>query len=63
MPDVAMLDAKIAEAEAELAKADTTAEKRRLETRKEDLMRMKRIEQIYVSAFVSSCAQKALTGI
>lgn len=48
-----MLDAKVAEAEAELAKADTAAEKRRLQTRKEDLMRLKRIEQIYVSAFVT----------
>ncbi|EPT03705.1 hypothetical protein FOMPIDRAFT_1022279 [Fomitopsis schrenkii] len=47
LPDVAMLDAKVAEAEAELAKADTAAEKRRLQTRKEDLMRLKRIEQIY----------------
>ena len=48
-----MLDAKIAEAETELAKADTAAEKQRLKTRKEDLMRLKRVEQIYVSAFVN----------
>ncbi|KAH9938243.1 uncharacterized protein B0H18DRAFT_966229 [Fomitopsis serialis] len=47
LPDLAMIDAKIADADAALAKADTTAEKKRLQIRKEDLMRLKRIEQIY----------------
>ncbi|KAH9844211.1 N1221-domain-containing protein [Rhodofomes roseus] len=47
LPDVAMLDAKIAETDAALAKADTIAEKQRLQNRKEDFMRLKRIEQIY----------------
>lgn len=47
--DVALLDAKIAEAVAAMAKAETSGEKRRAKERKEDLMRLKRVEQIYVS--------------
>ncbi|KAH8105930.1 N1221-domain-containing protein [Cristinia sonorae] len=49
LPDVALIDAKIAEAEADMAKAETTAEKRLAKERKEDLMRLKRVEQIYSS--------------
>ncbi len=47
---MALLDAKIAEAEAAMAKAETTAEKRKAKERKEDLMRLKRVEVIYVSS-------------
>ena len=43
-----LLDAKITEAEAALKKADSNAERRRAKERKEDLMRLKRVEQIYV---------------
>jgi len=43
-----LLDAKIAEAEAALKKADSNSERRRAKERKEDLMRLKRVEQIYV---------------
>ena len=50
LPDVAILDAKIAEAERMIAEGETTAEKRRATERKEDLMRLKRVEQIYVRA-------------
>ena len=45
---MAVLDAKIAEAERAIAEGETTAEKRRAMDRKEDLMRLKRVEQIYV---------------
>ena len=48
MPDVALLDAKIAEAERAIAEGETTGEKRRAMERREDLMRLKRVEQIYV---------------
>ena len=48
LPDVAQLDAKIAEAEEAMAKAETSAEKRKAKERKEDLMRLKRVETIYV---------------
>ena len=46
-----LLDAKIAEAEAALKKADSNSERRRAKERKEDLMRLKRVEQIYVGFF------------
>lgn len=49
---MAILDAKIAEAEKAIAEGETTAEKRRAMDRKEDLMRLKRIEQIYVRVVV-----------
>ena len=49
MADVVLLDAKIAEATAAMAKAETTLEKRKAKERREDLMRLKRVEQIYVS--------------
>ncbi|TFK92199.1 N1221-domain-containing protein [Polyporus arcularius HHB13444] len=47
LPDVALLDAKIAEAERAIAEGETTGEKRRAMERREDLMRLKRVEQIY----------------
>ncbi|EIN10791.1 hypothetical protein PUNSTDRAFT_119671 [Punctularia strigosozonata HHB-11173 SS5] len=49
LPDIALLDAKIAEAESSIHSADTNADKRRAKERKEDLMRLRRIEQIYSS--------------
>lgn len=48
LPDVAQLDAMIAEAEEAMNKAETTAEMRKAKERKEDLMRLKRVELIYV---------------
>ena len=51
MPDVAILDAKIAEAEKAIAEGETTGEKRRAMERREDLMRLKRVEQIYVRTY------------
>lgn len=42
-----LLDAKIAEAEAAIKKADSNSERRKAKERKEDLMRLKRVEQIY----------------
>jgi hypothetical protein len=51
--DVAILDAKIAEATAAMVKAERTSEKRKAKERREDLMRLKRVEQIYVS--ICSC--------
>ena len=53
LPDVALLDVKIAEAEKAIADGETTAEKRRAMERREDLMRLKRVEQIYVRAPLS----------
>lgn len=46
---MALLEVKIAEASEALAKAETAGEKRRAKERKEDLMRLRRVEQIYVS--------------
>ena len=43
-----LLDAKIAEVEAALKKASSNSERRRAKERKEDLMRLKRVELIYV---------------
>ncbi|ETW83843.1 HAM-2, protein required for hyphal anastomosis [Heterobasidion irregulare TC 32-1] len=45
--DVALLDAKIAETEAAIQNAESTAESRQLKQRREDLLRLKRVEQIY----------------
>ncbi|KAI0324956.1 N1221-domain-containing protein [Cubamyces sp. BRFM 1775] len=47
LPDVAHLDAKIAEAEKNMEHAASAAERRRAKERREDLMRLKRVEQIY----------------
>ena len=51
LPDMALLDAKIAETEAAMKAAGGTAEKRRLKIKREDLMRLRRVEQIYVCFF------------
>lgn len=58
LPDIAQLDAKIAEAEEAMAKAETAAEKRKAKERREDLMRLKRVEQIYVRS-ISSLGPRA----
>ncbi|KAH9853582.1 hypothetical protein C2E23DRAFT_777268 [Lenzites betulinus] len=47
LPDVAVLDAKIAEAEQAMTDGETNADRRRAKERREDLMRLKRVEQIY----------------
>ncbi|KIJ70335.1 hypothetical protein HYDPIDRAFT_105043 [Hydnomerulius pinastri MD-312] len=49
LPDIALLDAKIAEAEAALAEAPSGTQERKARERKEDLMRLKRVELIYSS--------------
>ncbi|KAF9008756.1 hypothetical protein BDQ17DRAFT_1388492 [Cyathus striatus] len=49
LPDVALLDAKISEAIEAMKTAQTPSEKRKAKERKEDLMRLKRVEQIYSS--------------
>ena len=48
MPDVALLDQKIAEAEEMMAKAESGADKRKAKERKEDLLRLRRVELLYV---------------
>ena len=45
---MALLDAKIAETEAAMKAADVSTERRRLKIKREDLMRLRRVEQIYV---------------
>ncbi|KAG6911746.1 hypothetical protein DXG01_007996 [Tephrocybe rancida] len=47
LPDVALLDKKIEETLKTLDTAETSGEKRKAKERKEDLMRLKRVEQIY----------------
>ncbi|KAF7313579.1 hypothetical protein HMN09_00514200 [Mycena chlorophos] len=47
LPDLALLDAKIAEASKAYEEGQSLAEKRRAKERREDLMRLKRVEQIY----------------
>ncbi|KAI9508666.1 hypothetical protein F5148DRAFT_1352615 [Russula earlei] len=47
LPDMALLDAKVAETDSAMKAAGAPAEKRRLKVRKEDLMRLRRVEQIY----------------
>lgn len=49
LPDVALLDSKIAEAEAAIAEAATSSQERKARERKEDLMRLRRVEVIYSS--------------
>ncbi|KAF9057415.1 hypothetical protein BJ165DRAFT_1334998 [Panaeolus papilionaceus] len=49
LPDLALLDQKIEEAIEAIKKAQTPNEKRKAQERKEDLMRLKRVEQIYSS--------------
>jgi hypothetical protein len=48
LPDIALLDAKITEADEALKKAETSSEKRRAKERRDDLLTLKRVEQIYV---------------
>lgn len=45
---MSLLDTKIEEAILALKEAQTSGDKRRAKERKEDLMRLKRVEQIYV---------------
>lgn len=52
LPDAALLDQKIEEAIKVMESAQTNAEKRKAKERKEDLMRLKRAEQIYVSLII-----------
>jgi hypothetical protein len=59
LPDIALLDAKIAEAITALKEAESSGDKRRAKERKEDLMRLKRVEQIYVRVSVTETDQKA----
>lgn len=48
LPDIALLDSKISEAESAMSKAESGSDRRKAKERKEDLMRLKRVEQIYV---------------
>ncbi|TFK55880.1 hypothetical protein OE88DRAFT_1652388 [Heliocybe sulcata] len=47
LADVALLDQRIAEADVAIRQAKDGADKRKAKERKEDLMRLKRVEQIY----------------
>ncbi|OJT13078.1 Striatin-interacting protein 1 -like protein [Trametes pubescens] len=47
LPDVAVLDAKIAEAEQAMKNGETSSARRLAKDRREDMMRLKRVEQIY----------------
>uniref|UniRef100_A0A8H7XWJ5 N1221-domain-containing protein n=1 Tax=Psilocybe cubensis TaxID=181762 RepID=A0A8H7XWJ5_PSICU len=47
LPDLALLDQKIQEAIEAMENAQSSADKRKARERKEDLMRLKRVEQIY----------------
>jgi hypothetical protein len=56
--DLVLLDQKIAEAESAIKKAQASgdrAERRRAQERKEDLVRLKRVEAIYVRGLNFSC--------
>lgn len=46
---MALLDAKIAEAEAAMHTLSSSAEQRKAKERRDDLVRLKRVEQLYVS--------------
>jgi hypothetical protein len=48
LPDVALLDAKISEAVVAIGDATSSGQERKAKERKEDLMRLKRVEIIYV---------------
>ena len=62
LPDIARLNARIAAAEAALKNATSPAEKRKAKELREDLNRLKRVEQIYVRAIaVSACQRASLT--
>ena len=45
---MALLDTKIVEVEAAIKTAVNAVERRRLKIKREDLMRLRRVEQIYV---------------
>ncbi|KAF5388442.1 hypothetical protein D9615_000144 [Tricholomella constricta] len=47
LPDIALLDMKIAQATQALEMAESSGDKRKAKERREDLMRLKRVEQIY----------------
>ncbi|KAH7930029.1 N1221-domain-containing protein [Leucogyrophana mollusca] len=49
LPDIALLDAKITDALAAIASAESGTQERKARERKEDLMRLKRVELIYSS--------------
>ena len=51
---MALLDAKLAEVEVAIKTADGAVEKRRLKIKREDLMRLRRVEQIYVCSYCGS---------
>lgn len=55
LADVPLLDAKTAEAAAVMESAKNNNEGRLARERKEDLMRLKRIEQIYVCVAIHYC--------
>lgn len=48
LPDVELLEQQIAEAAKAMENAESPADKRKAAELKEDLMRLKRVEQIYV---------------
>jgi hypothetical protein len=50
LPDLALLEQMIEEATQAMKKAETAAEKRKAKERREDLTRLKRVEQVYVGA-------------
>jgi hypothetical protein len=59
---MALLDAKIAEVEAAIKTADSAVERRRLKIRREDLMRLRRVEQIYVRSYCDCAPSLFLTS-
>ncbi|KAL0949895.1 hypothetical protein HGRIS_009925 [Hohenbuehelia grisea] len=54
LPDVALLNTKIEEADKAIREADSLSAKRKGRERREDLMRLKRVEQIYGSTLVAT---------
>ena len=62
LPDVESLEQKIAEAAKAVEDAESTADKRKAAELKEDLMRLKRVEQIYVR-FATSSSEKVIIMI
>lgn len=59
-PDIALLDEKIAEAAKAIEESETTSEKRKAKERREDLMRLKRVEQIYVRPYLCEMASQSI---
>jgi len=53
---MALLDTKISEATLAMKDAESSGEKRKAKERKEDLMRLRRVEQIYVRTSLSQLA-------